>query len=83
MVHTPMIKMPGKDEYVRFKNYERETKSPFSILANFESILVPEDNGKQNPEESDTNKYQKHVACGYGYKLMCFNDKTSNPFNHT
>ena len=29
----------------------------------FESILVPEDNGKQNPEESYTNKYQKHVDC--------------------
>ena len=25
------------------------------IYADFESILVPEDNGKQNPEESYTN----------------------------
>ena len=66
MVHTPMIKMPEKDEYVRFKNYETDIKSPFSILANFESILVPEDNGMQNPDESDTSKYQKHVTCGYG-----------------
>ena len=33
------------------------------IYADFESILVPEDNGKQNPNESYTNKYQKHVAC--------------------
>ena len=31
----------------------------------FGSILVPEDNGKQNPIESYTNKYQKHVACSY------------------
>ena len=41
------------------------------IYADFESILVPEDKGKQNPDESYTNKYQKHVACGYGYKLVC------------
>ena len=45
------------------------------IYADFESILVPEDNGKQNPEESYTNRYQKHIACSYGYKLVCVDDK--------
>ena len=50
------------------------------IYADFESILVPEDNGKQNPNESYTNKYQKHVACSYGYKLVCVDDKFSKPF---
>ena len=35
--------------------------------ADFESILVPEDNGNQNPNEFYTNNYQKHVACSYGY----------------
>ena len=30
-------------------------KSKITIYADFESILVPEDNGKQNPEESYTN----------------------------
>ena len=30
-------------------------------------------NGKQNPEESYTKKYQKYIACSYGYKcvIMC------------
>ena len=50
------------------------------IYADFESILVPEDNGKQNLNESYVNKYQKHVACSYGYKLVCFDDKFSKPF---
>ena len=36
------------------KNYERKRKEPFIIYADFKSILVPEDNGKQNPEESYT-----------------------------
>ena len=39
------------------------------IYTNFESIVVPEGNGKQIPEKSYTNKYQEHVACSYGYKL--------------
>ena len=36
----------------------------------FESILAPEGNKKQIPEESYRNKYQKHIACNYGYKLV-------------
>ena len=50
------------------------------ISANFESILVPEDNGKQNPNNSYTNKYQKHVACHYDYKLVFADDKFSKAF---
>ena len=50
------------------------------IYANFETILVPEDNGKQNLEESYRNKYQKHFAWSYGYKLVCVDDKFSKPF---
>ena len=63
--------------YVKFKDFERKIKSLFMIYVDFESILVHEDNGKQNPNESYTNKYQKHVACSYGYKLVCVDDKFS------
>ena len=73
--------MPKQGEYVKFKNFERKTKLPFMIYADLESILVPEDNGKQNPNKSYTNKYQKHVACNYGYKLVCVDDKFSKSFN--
>ena len=45
------------------------------IYADFESILVPEDNEKQNSEKSYIKKYQKHIACSYGYKLLCVDDK--------
>ena len=46
-------------------------KSQFTIFTYFGSTLVPEDNRKENSEESYRNKYQKHVACSYTYKLMC------------
>ena len=52
-----MIKTPRKVEYVRFRNYERKTKLLFIIYADFESILVPQDNGRQNPDEYYMNKY--------------------------
>ena len=72
--------MPKKGEYVRFKNYETKIKLPFMIYADIESILVPKNNGQQNLDESYTNKYQKHVTCSYGYKLVCVDDKFSKPF---
>ena len=53
------IIMPKRYEYVKFKNHERKINSPFMIHVDFESILVPKDNGKRNPKESYMNKYQK------------------------
>ena len=75
------FKMSKMGEYIKFKNSGRKIKSPFMIYADFESILVPEDNEKQNLNESYTNKYQKHVACSYGYKLVCADDKFSKPYH--
>ena len=75
--------MPNKGEYVTFKNYERKLTSTFINYVNFESILAPEDNEKQNPEKPYTNKYQKHITCSYGYKLVCVDDKFSKLFKHT
>ena len=69
--------MPKKGEDIKFKNFGRKIKSSLMIFADFESISMPEDNGKQNPNESCTNKYQKHVACSYGYILVCLDDKFS------
>ena len=61
--------------------YETKTKSQFMIYADFESILVPENNVKQNPKDFYTNKYEKHVAWSYGYMLVYVDDKFSIPFN--
>ena len=55
--------MPKKGEYNEFKNFEIKIKLPFIIYADFQGILVPKDNGKQNPDKFYTNKYQKYVAC--------------------
>ena len=49
--------MHKKGDYIKLKYFERKIKSPFMIYADFESILVPEDNGKQNLKEFYTNKY--------------------------
>ena len=43
--------MPNKDEYVKFKNFEKKVKSTFMIYTDFESVLVPEDDGAKNANE--------------------------------
>ena len=72
--------MPKRGKYIKFKNYKRKIKSAFMIHAEFQSILVPEDTAKQNPEESHMNKYQKYIVCSYSYKLVCVDDRFSEPF---
>ena len=41
---------------------------------------MPENIGQKSPEESYTNKYQKHITCSYGYKLVYVVDKFSKLF---
>ena len=41
---------------------------------------MSEDNEEVYPEEFYTSKHQKHIACNYGYKLVCVDDKFSKPF---
>ena len=50
------------------------------IDADFESILVPESNMKQYPVEFYLNKYQKHVSCSCGYKLVYVDADVSKTF---
>ena len=47
------------------------------ILKVFWSQKIKE---SKNPDESYTNKYQKHVACRDGNKLVCVDDKFSKSF---
>ena len=58
----------------------KKTKLAFLIYADFETILVTQDNGKKNRNESCTKKYQKHIAYCYGYKLTCVDDRFSKLF---
>ena len=54
----PRIIKLNKGEYVKFRNYEGKAKLSFIPYADFESFLVSEDNGKQNPEESYRNNIE-------------------------
>ena len=40
------ITFPKTDEYIKLRNYERKIRSPFITYADFESTLVPQNNGQ-------------------------------------
>ena len=71
--------MANKSETVVFKNYTRKIKLTSMIYSDFKSILVSENNEKQNPDEPYKNKYWNHIGCSFAYKL-CPDDQFSRSF---
>ena len=76
------IEMPPEGEVSKFKSFRETVKIPFVIYADLESILYKLTvSQKQEMEQEQTEKLQKHVACSYGYKVVCcYDDRLSKPF---
>ena len=69
--------MPRKNKNIFFINYHKQLMALFVIYADYECITLPrkEEHGKQ------AVAYQKHKACGYGYKIVCqYDDKYGKPY---
>ena len=63
--------------YVEFKNYANKMRVPFKIYADFECILKKCDGVKDSCDSSWSVKESNHVPCGFGYKVVCVDDKFS------
>ena len=75
------IKMPSKkDNILKFNNFHKQQAVPFVIYADFEAITERIQTKDNKDEGSYTEAYQKHVDCGYGYKVVCcYDDKFTKP----
>ena len=65
---------------IRFNNYSRQINTSFKIYVDFECILKRckvRENDIIDEDGSYTKKYQKHVPCGFGYKVSCVDDRFS------
>ena len=78
---TQAIKMPTKDSNIlKLNNFHKQLAVPFVIYADFEAITEKIHGCQPNDDKSYTEAYQKHVDCGYGYKVVCcHDDKYSKP----
>ena len=73
------IKMPEPGSKIAFTNYRKQLPAPFVIYADFEAITE-----KVSQKKSHTEQYQKHTACGYGYKVVCcYDDNFQNQSKFT
>ena len=68
------ILMPSAGTYLRFKNFLHSEKAPFSIYADFESLVKSMDNCDPDPNKSYTKKYQKHEPVSFTYYIKSFNE---------
>ena len=76
--NTKSVSLPEEIEYGNFQNFKRLTKALFIIYWDFECLLIPStDNIDFGP---DTKKYQNHVVCIYGYKLICVDGQYSKSY---
>ena len=74
------IKMPNKNNTLKFNNFHKQQPVPFVIYADFEAITEKISGCQPNNNKSFTDAYQKHTDCGFGYKVVCcYDDKYSQP----
>ena len=90
------IEMPAEEEITKFRSLRETVKIPFVIYADLESLLeklndiqstssqlkiLTELESAISTEQDKTEKLQKHIACSYGFKVVCCYDKSmSKPF---
>ena len=63
--------------FIEFKNFNGQIPVPFKIYANLECLFKNVDSGINNDCFSYTSKYQDHVPCSFGCKIVCVDDKFS------
>ena len=62
---TVVVKMPTKNNILKFKNYFKKLPIPFVIYADFECFTKPINSCLPDPNNSYTQGYQKHEPSGY------------------
>ena len=76
--------MPAEGETTKFRSFRKTVKIPFVIYADLETLLEKLTDTTSSQTENSilfTEKLQKHIACSYGYKVVCCYDKSmSKPF---
>jgi len=65
------IELPSDDNmFLHFKEHHKQLRAPFIIYADFESLTTKIHSSSQDPNQSSTEKLQKHEACGFSYVVV-------------
>ena len=77
------IEMPEEGTILKFKNYHRGEKVPFTIYVDTESLTKQIQTCEPDPGKSYTKKYQKHEIISFSYYIKCFDDTVYKPVLRT
>ena len=69
------IEMPKKGSFISFIHHNRSIKVPFVVYADSEAFTEEISSCEPNDKKSFTQKYQKHRPSGFGYKIVCFDER--------
>ena len=64
--HNPTRTTMPKKDFMKFKNTRRQLRSPYTIYADFETLLTPLHGNSPRPNTSSTTKTNQHTPCSYG-----------------
>ena len=70
---TQSVKL--EERTIEFKNYFKQTPTPFKIYADFESNLE----GAEIYEGFYSKKYRDHIPRSFAYKVVCIDNKFTKP----
>ena len=71
---TAVVKMPPRQTFLKFENFNKQFPIPFVIYADFECFTKPMSSCSPNHEHPYSYNYQKHEPSGF-----CFYIKGINP----
>ena len=75
--HKQSIKL--RSGSIKFKNYFKQIVVPFKIYADFESVLKGVQSNDNDNNAFYTKKYQKHIPCSFAHRVVCIDDRFSEP----
>ena len=79
--HSPQrVEMPSEDnKWLRFTDFAYQLKAGFVIYCDLESLLPKVDSCDRDPDRSSTTIVERHVPCGFCYRVVSTNEKYSKP----
>ncbi|GFT37828.1 uncharacterized protein TNCV_4128891 [Trichonephila clavipes] len=59
-----------EDKWLEFENFKFNLPVPYTIYADFESLIVKINSCAPDPERSSTVPIANHIPCGYAYVVI-------------
>ncbi|CAC5378374.1 unnamed protein product [Mytilus coruscus] len=67
------------EDIIEFDDYSKQMRVPFVIYCDFEAFARPLDTCYPNSTQSSSTATVNYDACGYGYQVVCENERHSGP----